>query len=65
MKSKDLGFKENDIFSMKKIVGPHSRIIRKSVFLIGQVPIEKCGLKSLFLLFQQIEKSLTEVLSLM
>ena len=29
----------------------YSQIIRKSVFLIGQVPIEKYGFKTLFLLF--------------
>ena len=29
----------------------NTRIIRKSVFVIGQVPIKKIGLKTLFLLF--------------
>ena len=42
-------FKENDIFSMRKIVGS-ILVIHKSRFLIGQVPIEKYGLKTLFLL---------------
>ena len=38
----------------------NSRIIRKSVFLIGQVPIQKYGLKTLFSLFniKKIEKVL-------
>ena len=35
-------FKENDIYSMKMIVSSTS-IIRKSVFLIGQVPIKNMG----------------------
>ena len=29
----------------------YPQIIRKNVFLIGQVPIKKCGLKTLLLLF--------------
>ena len=38
----------------------NSRIIRKSVFLIGQVPIQKYGLETLFSLFniKKIEKVL-------
>ena len=43
-------FKENDIFHEKDIrFSPPN--IRKSHFLIWQVPIKKYGLKTLFLLF--------------
>ena len=34
----------------------NSRIIRKSVFLIGQVPIKKYGMKTLVFAIQHIEK---------
>ena len=44
-------FQRNDIFSMKKDSSFNPRIIHKSRFLIGQVTIEKYGLKTLFLLF--------------
>ena len=45
-------FKENDIFSMKKIVDSTLDLFHKSSFLIGQLSIEKYGLKTtLFLLF--------------
>ena len=43
--------KENDIFSMKKDSRFNTRLIHKSSYLIGQVPIEKYELKTLFLLF--------------
>ena len=38
---------------MKKIVGSTPRLIHKSSFIIEQVPIEKYGLKTLFLLFNK------------
>ena len=44
-------FNENDIFSMKKVVGSTLDLSTESLFLIGQVPIEKYGLKTPFLLF--------------
>ena len=43
LKRPEKSFKENDIFSMKKIVGFNPRLIHKSSFLIGQVPIENMG----------------------
>ena len=44
-------FKENDNFFYEKDSSFNPRIIHKSRFLIGQVTIEKYGLKTLFLLF--------------
>ena len=43
-------FKENDSFFINKIIGSTLELSAKS-FLIGQVPIKKYGLKTLFLLF--------------
>ena len=52
------------IFFQEKDSRFNTRIIPKSVFLIGQVPSKKYGLKTLFLLFNilEIEKSFTKVL---
>ena len=52
---------KSDIFSMKKTVGSTPRIIRKMVFLIGQVPIYN---STLFLLFNiwEIEKIYFEMI---
>ena len=64
IKRPEKSFKEM-IFVYEKDSSFNPRIIHKSRFLIGQVTIEKYGLKTLFLLFniEKIEKSFTEVLS--
>ena len=44
-------FQRKRLFFHQKDSRLNSRIIRKSIFLIGQVPFQKYGLKTLFLLF--------------
>ena len=44
-------FQRKRYFSYEKDSRSNSRNIGKSVYLIGQVPIKKYGLKTLFLLF--------------
>ena len=44
-------FIENVIFSMKMIIVDSTLNLSSILFLIGQVPIKKYGLKALFLLF--------------
>ena len=53
-------FQRNDIFFGEKDSRFNPRLIHKSRFLIGQIPIEKYGLKTLLLLFniEKIEKVL-------
>ena len=43
-------FQRKRYFSMKRIVGSTLKLSAKVIFLIGQVPIKKYGLKTLFLL---------------
>ena len=44
-------FQRKRLFFHQKDSRLNSRIIRKSIILIGQAPIQKYGLKTLFLLF--------------
>ena len=44
-------FHRKRLFFHQKDSRLNSRIIRKRIFLIGQAPIQKYGLKTLFLLF--------------
>ena len=44
-------FQRKQYFFYEKDIRFNPRLIHKSSFLIGQVPIEKYGLKTLFLLF--------------
>ena len=58
-------FKRKRYFFYEKDSRFNPRLIHKSSFLIGQVPIEKYGLKTLLFAIQHIEnrKRFTEVLS--
>ena len=49
-------FQRNRYFFYEKDSRLNPRLIHKSSFLIGQVPIEKYGLKTMFLLFNIYKK---------
>ena len=56
-------FQRKRYFFYEKDSRSNPRLIHKSSFLIGQVPIEKYGLKTLFLLFNiESRKRFTEVI---